>query len=53
MNLCEERHIPKYVIKYMGSKGSKYTPTWHVCEMCMQKECFGKKTDILDMMMLQ
>jgi len=53
MNICEERHMPKYVVKYKGVKRSRYIPTWQVCEQCFQKECFGNKSDILEVMILQ
>ena len=47
MNLCEDRHIPKYFVTYKPAKGGKYIPKWYVCESCMEnRTCFGEKTDI-------
>jgi hypothetical protein len=53
MNICEDRHTPKYVVRYKGARGSNYIPTWQVCEMCFNKECFGNKEDILETLVLQ
>ncbi len=58
MNICEDRHEPKYQITYKSSTpkyqavldsatSEKYTPVWLVCEDCMEnKECFGTQDDI-------
>jgi hypothetical protein len=48
MNICEERHSPKYKIIYKGSKGSRYNPEWLVCPTCLDSQkCFGNKEQIL------
>ena len=48
MNICEDRHEPKYQITYKPAKGSVYTPTWLVCENCMEnKRHFGQE-DIIE-----
>ena len=42
MNVCEERHDPKYQITYKPAKGGEYIPVWLVCESCMEnKRHFG------------
>ncbi len=42
MNVCEERHDPKYQITYKPAKGGLHIPVWIVCESCMEnKKCFG------------
>ena len=41
MNRCEDRHEKRYKITYKPAKGGEYTPTWLVCEHCMEKHCFG------------
>lgn len=51
MNICEERHSPKYKIVYRGVPGSRYNPTWLVCPICLeQKKCFGNEEEILMVM---
>lgn len=52
MNQCDERHDPKFQIKYLSGKGSNYNPIWLVCEMCMDKLCFGDKKEILSIEVL-
>ncbi len=64
MNICEDRHEPKYQITYRSAKPKFYTPlesvtlrrynpVWLVCEACMEnKECFGTHDDIEIMEML-
>ncbi len=47
MNVCEERHEPKYKITYKSAKGGEYTPVWLVCENCMEhKKHFGSDEEI-------
>jgi len=47
MNVCEDRHEPKYQITYKPAKGGKYTPVWLVCESCMEnKTHFGSEEEI-------
>ena len=46
MDICDDRHNPKYQVKYLAAKGSDYYPTWLVCETCMGKRCFSDKTQI-------
>lgn len=44
MNVCEERHEPKYVITYKPAEGGEYQPKWLVCEACMEnRKCFGSE----------
>lgn len=51
MNICEERHSPKYKVIYRGVTGSCYTPTWLVCPSCLEsKPEFGDKEQILSVM---
>ena len=52
MNQCDERHDPKFQIKYMSVKGSNFNPIWLVCEMCMDKPYFGDKKEILSIEVL-
>jgi len=53
MNICDERHVPKYKILYHGAKNSNYSPEWLVCEICLHsKKCFGDKEQIISMMIL-
>ncbi len=48
MNLCEERHTPKYKVTYTGVKGSRYNHVWLVCPICLEnKKCFSDKDQIL------
>jgi len=48
MNICEERHSPKYKVVYKGVKGSYYSPTWLVCPSCLEhKAGFSDKDEIL------
>ena len=47
MNVCEDRHEPKYQITYKSAKGGEYTPVWLVCESCMEnKRHFGSDEEI-------
>ena len=47
MNVCEDRHEPKYQITYKSAKGGEYTPVWLVCESCMEnKKYFGSEEEI-------
>ena len=42
MNLCEDRHEPKYLVTYKSAPGGVYKPTWFVCKSCMEnKKHFG------------
>ena len=42
MNICEERHEPKYKVTYKPARGGKHTPEWLVCEACVNgKNYFG------------
>ena len=41
MNLCEDRHEPKFKIKYKSALGHHYNPVWLVCEQCYEKNHFG------------
>ncbi len=53
MNICEERHAPKYNVIYKVVKGSSYNPEWLVCSACLSgKNCFGDKDQILSIMPL-
>ncbi len=45
MNLCDERHEPKYRVTYKAAHGhnyahtvSTYNPEWLVCKTCMQNK---------------
>jgi len=47
MNICEERHEPKYHITYKPAKCSEYHPEWLVCESCLiSRNCFGSDQEI-------
>ena len=47
MNICEERHEPKYQVTYKAAQGGKIAPVWHVCENCMEnRRCFGSPDEI-------
>ena len=47
MNICEERHEPKYQVTYKPAKGGVYAPKWLVCEACMEnRHCFGADEEI-------
>jgi hypothetical protein len=51
MNICEERHTPKYEVTYKGVNGSRYNYVWLVCPTCLEnKKCFGDKDQILSVM---
>jgi len=63
MNICEDRHEPKYQVTYKSTKpkytplesvtSRRYTPVWLVCEACMEnKECFGSQAGIETMEIL-
>ena len=48
MNVCEDRHEPKYQITYKSAKGGLHTPVWLVCESCMEnKRHFGSE-DVIE-----
>ena len=49
MDICDTRHEPKFQVKYISAKGNHLNPVWLVCEMCMEKNCFGNKAQILSM----
>ena len=47
MNICVERHEPKFKVTYKSSKDGTYIPVWLVCDICMQdKACFGSEDEI-------
>ncbi len=64
MNICEDRHEPKYQVTYKSAQPKYYNPfesvasrsnapVWLVCESCMEnKECFGTHDDIETMEIL-
>jgi len=41
MNICEDRHEPKYQVTYKPAKGNQYSHVWLVCEHCYEKRPFG------------
>jgi hypothetical protein len=41
MNICEDRHEPKYEVKYKPAKGNQHSPVWLVCELCLETGPFG------------
>jgi hypothetical protein len=43
LNICDERHEPKYQVTYKGAKRTNQnTPVWLVCEDCIgNKDCFS------------
>ncbi|MFQ5781833.1 MAG: hypothetical protein ACE5GR_02105 [Nitrosopumilus sp.] len=42
MNICSDKHKPKYEITYKSAKHGTHTPVWLVCESCMEnRNCFG------------
>jgi hypothetical protein len=48
MNICEERHEPKYQITYKSAKGGTYIPVWLVCQSCIDnKKHFGADYEII------
>jgi len=47
MNICDDRHEPKYQIIYKSAKGRNYAPVWLVCENCLEnQEHFGSEDQI-------
>ncbi len=47
MNICDERHEPKYHIIYKPATCGGYHPEWLVCESCMaNRNCFGSEQEI-------
>ncbi len=47
MEVCDDRHTPKYQVKYHSARGSNYNPVWLVCELCMEdKPHFNDKGQI-------
>ncbi len=48
MNVCEDKHEPKYQITYKSAKGGEYIPVWLVCENCMEnKKQFGSDDEVV------
>ena len=44
MNLCEDRHEPKFKVTYKPAKGCSYRPIWLVCQSCLEnKRHFGSE----------
>lgn len=44
MNLCEDRHEPKFKVTYKPAKGHSYRPVWLVCPSCLEnKRHFGSE----------
>ena len=52
MEICDTRHEPKFQVKYISTKGRNHNPIWLVCEMCIDKLCFGDKKEILSIEIL-
>jgi len=53
MNICDERHEPKYHIIYKSATCGGYHPEWLVCESCMaNRNCFGSDQEIETMRIL-
>jgi len=53
MNLCEDRHEPKYQVTYKPAPGQNYTPVWLVCESCLEnKRHFGSDELVLSIAIL-
>ncbi|MHA7646913.1 hypothetical protein [Nitrosopumilus sp. S4] len=53
MNICEDRHTPKYQVTYKPAKNGHHAPKWLVCEACLStKQCFGEKDQIETMEIL-
>ncbi|MHA7646912.1 hypothetical protein [Nitrosopumilus sp. S4] len=47
MNICEDRHIPKYLVTYKPAMNGQHNPKWLVCEGCLAtRKCFGDESDI-------
>ena len=41
MNICEDRHEPKYQVTYKPAKGNLHSPVWLVCELCFETKPFS------------
>jgi len=53
MNVCEDKHEPKYQITYKPGKGGVNSPVWLVCESCMEnKTYFGSEEEIENVRLL-
>ena len=52
MDVCDTRHELKFQVTYMPAKGANHQPMWLVCDMCMNKKCFGNKDQIVSMEIL-
>ena len=52
MELCDTRHESKFQVTYISAKGTNRNPVWLVCDMCMNKNCFGSKDQILSVEVL-
>ena len=58
MNICEDRHEPKYQVTYKSAQPKYYAPfesvtsrsfapVWLVCDLCMEnKQYFGSEDEI-------
>jgi len=48
MNICDEKHLPKYKIVYKGAKKSNYNSIWFVCSNCLEtKRYFYDENEII------
>ena len=43
MNICEDRHEPKFKVTYKPAPGHEYCPVWMVCAQCFEKSHFGSE----------
>ena len=48
MNLCEDRHEPKYKVTYKPAKGNHNSPVWLVCENCLENKLHFGSEDIVE-----
>ena len=54
MNICDERHFPKYKIVYKGAKKSNHTPNWYVCSNCLEsKHYFFDENEIIKIIQIE
>ncbi len=54
MNICYDRHTPRYQIKYKPSRPGGLTSVWLVCEKCFGKpEFFGSINEIESIVSLE
>ncbi len=54
MNICYDRHDPKYEIKYKPSRPGVFPSVWLVCEQCFGKpEFFGSINEIESIISLE